>query len=58
MKAFYSLHDKYQRNYATMVVIITNYIPLEDKIVNGHNIKKVLKDKHMKDILKGINLWS
>jgi len=47
MKAFYSLHDKHQCNYTMMVMIITNYIPLEDRIVNGYNIKKALKNRHM-----------
>jgi len=47
MKAFYSLHDKYQCNYTMMVMIITNYILLKDKIVNGCNIKEALKDRHM-----------
>jgi len=58
MKAFYPLHDKYQCNYTMMVVIITNYIPLKDKIVNGCKIKNALKDRRMQDILIGIRLWS
>jgi len=47
MKAFYSLHDKYQCDYTKMVMMIISYIPQEDKIVNGYNIKKTLTDRLM-----------
>jgi hypothetical protein len=48
LKACYSLPDKQQCNYTIIVMmIITNYIPLEDRIISGYNIKKALKNRRM-----------